>query len=745
MKRPDPWLAACLAVSAALTLLVGRQVIFGRGTLVNTDFLTSRPPWGPPEATDAFVRNHLQEDIVEFTATHSVAASEALREGRLLLWNPAIFCGLPSAGDPQLGTFYLPRLLCHLLFPPLPALDLFVLFHYFLLGPAMYALLREFRAGRPAALLSSATWMLCGQQMIWFKYGSGLVAGLFLPLMALTMERALARRSLPWIGAAGAVWAVLFLGAHPQLSFLALVWAGIALIARSRSHGPRWTLAAAAVFGVAGAGLAAVQLFPFLESLAQSHKLAGEPDDSFRRPWRVPMLLVTLLWQRAFGSPIDRLDVTMSWTGTSFFEYQGYMGLLPLFLAFFAQRSKLLWLTALVTLALATLYPAWWLVTRILPPLHVMVPHRLFLFAFAMSILAGLGLERALADPPGRRTACLGAAVAAAVLLIGLIGRVRGATWLSVGNPSFQDLTLAALGAAATGAFLCRPGPAAPKAALALAAVLADLLPGFLAYNASHGPLPPAPGAFAALPREDRVVSTLASAYWKRDLTNYLMLYGLSTPTGFASQYPQAYAELVAALGGDVLERSVYLKEEDRRALRMLNVRALLTPEGIKAVDALPRAWIVSDWETLADRESRLARLADSSFDPGRTVILERDPGPRPAPGARGRVERTGRDAYRVACDRPCLLVISETWDAGWTCEVDGRRVPIERANHALRAVPLEAGTHRLTFAYRPRSLAWGAAVTLLTILTGSVLLWLSRRSPGQARSPTAIPSVSST
>jgi hypothetical protein len=317
---------------------------------------------------------------------------------------------VPSLGIPQLGTFYPPRLILLRLLPPLLALDLLTLIHFLGAGLAMYALARTWGLGAPSAITSSLIWMLCGHQMVWFKCAGGLPPAVILPLLALALRRGVTERSLPWIAGAGVAWAFLLLGSNPLMSFLALVWTAVFLGSQARAAGGRWTCSAALLFAAVAAGLGAVQLFPFLGALAASQKVSVRDSLIYSRPARVPLLLVTLFWQRALGSPIDRVDLTNAWAGSNFFEFQAYMGLLPLLLAGGAwRRSRMLATTALVFLALATIYPLWRLVVTMLPFLKMMDPHRLPLFAFAMSILAGL-LEK----PPGGRLLA-GAAVIAAV------------------------------------------------------------------------------------------------------------------------------------------------------------------------------------------------------------------------------------------------------------------------------------------------------------------------------------------
>jgi len=58
------------------------------------------------------------------------------------------------------------------------------------------------------------------------------------------------------------------------------------------------------------------------------------------------------------------------------------------------------------------------------------------------------------------------------------------------------------------------------------------------------------------------------------------------------------------------------------------------------------------------------------------------------------------------------VLVVLEAFEPGWVATVDAAPAPVLRANGLFRAVRLEAGRHRVRFAYRPRSVAYGAAIS---------------------------------
>jgi uncharacterized membrane protein YfhO len=62
-------------------------------------------------------------------------------------------------------------------------------------------------------------------------------------------------------------------------------------------------------------------------------------------------------------------------------------------------------------------------------------------------------------------------------------------------------------------------------------------------------------------------------------------------------------------------------------------------------------------------------------------------------------------------------LFLSDPFYPGWRAEVDGQPATILQANYAFRAVPVPAGTHRVTMAFRPGSWYAGLGITAFTLL----------------------------
>jgi uncharacterized membrane protein YfhO len=71
--------------------------------------------------------------------------------------------------------------------------------------------------------------------------------------------------------------------------------------------------------------------------------------------------------------------------------------------------------------------------------------------------------------------------------------------------------------------------------------------------------------------------------------------------------------------------------------------------------------------------------------------------------------------------------VLVDAYDPDWKATVDGRPEALLRANVAFRALPLEAGEHRVEMRYRPRSVVLGLWISALAALAGAAGLAAAR------------------
>ncbi|MFC2030732.1 YfhO family protein [Chloroflexota bacterium] len=168
-------------------------------------------------------------------------------------------------------------------------------------------------------------------------------------------------------------------------------------------------------------------------------------------------------------------------------------------------------------------------------------------------------------------------------------------------------------------------------------------------------------------------------------------------------------------------------------------------------VDALPRASIVHQAEATRDEEASLSRTYSKDFDPHRSVVLEIDPGPATLvknptheeeagfTGSSAQIVEYGLHNVEVTAnlEQDGYLVLTDAYDPDWRAAVDGRSVPLLRANDVFRAVAVPAGEHTITFHYEPRAVQTGLYVTMagLAVLIAIVVVGLvaaARRYRGQ-------------
>ena len=64
----------------------------------------------------------------------------------------------------------------------------------------------------------------------------------------------------------------------------------------------------------------------------------------------------------------------------------------------------------------------------------------------------------------------------------------------------------------------------------------------------------------------------------------------------------------------------------------------------------------------------------------------------------------------------PEMLVVSQIYYPGWKAYVDGRAVPVMRANYALSAIYLPPGPHHVRFSFEPWTFKAGLGLSMLAI-----------------------------
>ena len=346
------------------------------------------------------------------------AAAEALRNGRIPLWNPHLFMGAPFLANSQVGFFYPLNWPVWLLLPTPYAVSASILLHLFIAGVGAYLAGRQtLGLGRWGGLVTAVLFALGGYLTAQVEHINQLQGLAWMPWFLWVAARVFrSKLGNRWVlvgqGAVG--FALLFslqlLAGHTQTSFITgvmlIVWGaahwlekwllrdsphGLGLSFQWRRFYRRLPLVLLMGGGVAVL-LTAVQLLPTFELIQQSSRQGGLTPNEVLSFSLHPLLLNRALLP-AYGQSL-------------FSEYVAILPLTALLLAFMAAWQWRNWrgVVPVITLvllglllALGIFNPLNWLLAR-LPGFDLFrVPARwLAVYALGVALLAGLGWQMVL-------------------------------------------------------------------------------------------------------------------------------------------------------------------------------------------------------------------------------------------------------------------------------------------------------------------------------------------------------------
>ena len=380
---------------------------------------------------------------------------EHIRElGRMPLWNPYLFGGVPTieAGS---GDFLYPASVLHFLLPLTSALAWKLILHVYLAGIFMYFAARAFGVSRYVALFAGSAYLLSANlvSLVWGGQDGKMYVTTLFPAALWLLVTALDRRSwlrFLWLGVAAGLMVV----AHPQLAYYAYVallayglgslWSrrkmGGSLLARGFAGG---MLAALTAIGVA-----AITLFPMYRYLRADSPRAG-PGRGFEysASWSLHAEEALSLFIPDF-SGTDAQSETY-WGKNPFKHNSEYGGALVFVLGIAAvaglKGDRRRWGLGAIA-AIALLYalgagtPVFGLLYSVVPGLKNFRAPSLatFLAIASLTLLAALLIERVLSgDIRARKTMSIGLATGSlGALLIAVLAGAGAtglyATWTSI-------------------------------------------------------------------------------------------------------------------------------------------------------------------------------------------------------------------------------------------------------------------------------------------------------------------------
>ncbi len=718
--------------------------------------------------------------IIHLLVPHYFLVAHIWRSGHLPLWNPYSACGAPLVGDIQ-ATIFSPLRLIFTLSPTMYVYNLSMVLVVVAAAVFTFAFCRQLGLSRPASLLASTAYALCPYQLFYLELLSG-QAYCFFPLASLLFARAAKTRTWSSFVACGIVSTLLIISGHPETSFFGIFFAsllfGLFILTGATTRygvienmGRRLTLIAGGLLlaGIVSFCLAAPVLLPFAEYLVNSDCYKYGVDISGYVPWQG--VLYHLL-QPGFNQASPYLGiVTVSLWPLSLL-LKGKSGLM----------AKCLFGMAVVAFVLMSRLGPMDLLLRHPPFLWLVTVYCLPFFLLALSVMSGFSLDALLVSEAKTKfgwsrqisvvAICLVIALAIPALLnVAHVSLSSGDFDLILPHMSFnfsnwlRDCILGILFIAS----LCLGNMLKPRfRAIVPAIVLIIAFVGQASLARQSLPIEnkfdyPVVEPIPFLQKEgERILSV--GPHLLRSNTN--TVYGVSSLSDFNALFPKRYLQFAKAAGAKVEMFAQVFDSSISNLSDMASVKYILSQTPVTRLGsanesfdlvkeepgryklyenryAMPSAYVVHSYKLAESESDALKATCEKSFDYKQQVVLETDKIELPAnealvPVADLKTEnvsfkRVGPNATTVGLDLVAsgILTVTDTNYPGWRAFLDGKEIPILKANYLFRAVVVPAGKHEVQFRYEPVSFWLGVRLAIGTLVVLALVAVFRRRRTG--------------
>ena len=700
-----------------------------------------------PQPAILITPEYTRSDITHFYIPLKKSLSEALKTGRLPLWEKDIGSGFPLLAESQVSPFYIPNAILFYFFSYWAAFNLSLVLSLALAATGMYLLMRSYQRSPEASFFTAFAFAFSGFFMGHINHFNIIQAAALLPwLMWLFNKFVQSFSGKTFLLVIILLSQQLFAG-HVQVVFITLMGISFMLLMSREIPLPkrlRLFIALLVASGIAGL-MSLVQLLPTKELVDLSTRSGGLDQEGatlFSFSWRH---LLTILDPFALGTVSNGSYVEyLKDPGNIFWENSAYFGLIPLLLmiyGFLKARSAMVWRLicafGLFLLLAAGKYSPLYFIFSIPPFNYFRVPSRfLLLVVFFATIAAGFGLEQFLVFLKQKRFSVK--AVSAIILL------------LTVSHSFF---------------LWYRYHPAVPVNQYLQKPPLVTAIK-----------KPPAVGRVYSYNSNRPWTESFTKKGWKNNLDFYVyarnelspnvnllwniphsQIYGGNVWIRRYVEYDRILQSALSGLNNAEPEK----KKLAEGFLNMSNIQFIITAGDPPPLDSLqlitavtdqssdtkyslyenvavfPRARMVYDFRTAETLEELREEIAAPDFDPAHQAILEE------TVDIESSAEKTDVSAiisinknqdevqeFSVTTSRKGLLILADMYYPGWQAFVDGKTTRIYPANLMQRAIIVEKGKHKVVFSYQPNSFQKGLQISLLAhaiVLLAMCLLFSAR------------------
>lgn len=722
-------------------------------------------------------------DVVRHMFPWKSFTIDSIKHGQIPFWDPYNFSGNPLMANFQSAVFY-PLNVLFFIFPFLTAWTLFTFITPVLSAFFTCLFLRELKISKLASVFGGLTFAFSSYMVVWLEYGNIDHTFLWLPLGLFFTEKIIKDGNLKYNLCLILTLFMSLVAGYIQGYFYVVGVVFVYFFAKSFLN-KTLEIRKSLYF-------LAVLIFPVLLSLFQILPTKMLFDNSTRSIYTLPQIQhllnpwwygITAIVPNFFGNPA----ANNHWFFGTYIERVSYIGIIPFILFVYAllnfkKRKEIIIFALLAVLSFflsLDLFVTKYFFQIPIPMISTTVPTReLCIFEFCAIVLAAVGFDL-MREKFNKKTLAISIFFVSVLLLLSWGFTFLGAKLLHV-SPTNLAVTRKNL-ILPTGmllSFVVLTFSYFKKIKLTLVLIVAFTLFDLFYFFNRITPFSPPQFVYPKTPIISFIQKNAGinrfwgygSGYIESNFQTYDKTF---SPEGVDPIHIKGYARfLESSLNGKAMVDlprpdaniapgygSTDLKDNHyrQRVLDLLGVKYVLNKNRDRVADnitfpvevynfsyhdgyyqayenkeALPRAFLASDYVVETNKQKILDKIFDSKVDLKKTLVLEEKPDMNfvPDSSASVKIDSYGNNEVDISTDAKTnmLLFLSDTHSDNWGLKVDGEESKLYRADYAFRAVAVPAGNHKVRFYYLIKPFLDGLKLSLLSLAVLIVLFPILRR-----------------
>ena len=716
--------------------------------------------WGYP--TGVPVKNPITTDVPSFIFPMQMLAIDLLKSGQNTLWNPFILGGSPLLANFQSAP-YSPTNFLYFISNRLNAWSLQIMLQHILAATFTFFLLRHWKVSKIGSVFGGIIFAYSGFNLLWSQWNGHALSAAFIPLILLFTDRFL-KTSKPLDGIfLSLAIAGQSLSGYPQVTLYTALAVFVLWIFRVNKN-KRFVLKTIflAGYGLLGLGLTGFQLVPGAELLSLSQReVEPHPFEWAFLPWSK---IITFFAPDYYGNH----STQNYWGPQDYTSNTGFVGIVAFVFAIFgiSQFKEKTIKICLFILAFSLLlsFPtpvSIYLWKSGALGLQAASAHRaLILFNLGIALLAAFGADYFLKN----KKLPIARSMLMSTLIIGGFATYTVYMYkVTRANPEEFEAIVRGIDKYRVGLrnlviplgvtiilfitlFLSNKFLNFKKAILLILISLSCFELFYFGWKfnpfSDKSLVFPTTPILEYLQSQEKPFRTTGNQVIP---INLRMPYKIETLEGYDAVYPNKIAKLIGVINektGEAKPQGRYGIIDNRKSqiLSIANVSLYIVKASevdgygkdfeevfrdksvviLTRKDVLPRAKMFYKWEKVLSETETLEKMIAPKFDYKNILLVEYDFTHNSNTDSQGTAvyeKYTETESnIKVSTNTPGLLFVSDTYYPGWKAELDGKLVPIYKANFAFRAIEVPRGEHKVRMYYQPESFKDGLKISGLSL-----------------------------